>query len=93
MAIERPISDLVLRNAYHCILIPFPKDHCDVSTRELGEKTVPTSTIQEEQSGYPVGKKSKNVFGHSSRHWPVMLHTKLERCGRPGPQTLELCFN
>lgn len=39
MAIERPVSGLVVRNAYHCILIPFPKDHRDVSTRELGEKT------------------------------------------------------
>lgn len=49
MAIERPISGLVLRNAYHCILIPFPKDHRDVSTGKLGEKTVPTPTIQEEE--------------------------------------------
>lgn len=49
MVIERPISDLVLRNTYHCILIPIPKDHRDVSTRELGEKTVPISAIQEEE--------------------------------------------
>jgi len=49
MAVERPVSGLVLRNAYRCILISLPKDHRDVSTRELGEKTVPTPTIQEKE--------------------------------------------
>lgn len=49
MAIERPVSGLVLRNAYRCTVIACPKDHTDVSTRELGEKTLPTSTIQEEE--------------------------------------------
>lgn len=87
MAIKRPVSGLVLRNAYRCILITFPKDHRGVSTRELGEKTVPTSTIQEEEhkSGYPVDKKHKNIFGHNSRLWPVTVHTKLGRCVMPEP--------
>lgn len=46
---ERPFSSLVLGNAHHCILIPFPKDRRDVSTRELGEQAVPTPTIREEE--------------------------------------------
>lgn len=49
MATEGPISSLALRNAYHCILIPFPKDHRDVSTGELGVQAVPTSIVQEEE--------------------------------------------
>lgn len=44
--ILRPVSGLILRDAYGCIPILFPKDHGDVSTRE---KTVPTSTIQEKK--------------------------------------------
>lgn len=49
MATHTPISGLVLRNAHCGTLIPFPKDHSDASTRELGEKSVPTSTTQEEE--------------------------------------------
>lgn len=49
MATEGPTSSLALRNAYRCILIPFPKDHRDVSTGELGVQAVPTSTCQEEE--------------------------------------------
>lgn len=73
MAIDTPISDLVLRNAYCGTLIPFPKDHSDISTRELGEKTVPTSTTQEEEykavgfsSFFKKKKKNPNNF------WPQL---------------------
>lgn len=89
MAIEKPVSGLVLRNPYCFILITFPKDHRDVSTRELREKTLPTSTIQEEE--YKAGRLSswkknpQNIFGYNSRLWPVTVHTKLGRCGRPEP--------
>lgn len=97
MATHTPISGLVLRNAHCGTLIPFPKDHSDASTRELGEKSVPTSTTQEEEYK-AVGlssffKKIKTIFGHNSGLWPVMLHTKQGRCGGPELQTLELCFS
>lgn len=45
------------------------------------------------QSGCPVRKKTKNIFGYNSRLWSVTLHTKLGRCGKPEPQILELCLN
>lgn len=38
-------------------------------------------------------KKTKTFFGYNSRLRPVTLHTKLGRCGKPEPQTLELCLN
>lgn len=38
-------------------------------------------------------KKTKNIFGYNSRLWSVTVHTKLGRCGKPEPQTLELCLN
>lgn len=28
-------------------------------------------------------EKNQNIFGYNSRLWPVTLHTKLGRCGKP----------
>lgn len=96
VAIERSISSLVLRNAYHCILIPFPKDHRDVSTWELGEKTAYINhSGRRIQSSWVVQLEKKKP----KHFWPQLQALASHVPHQAGqvweaePQTLELCFN